>query len=128
MKKTKHYANISKKDLVKSYNAWKYNDNDTVSKPIYVDDNNVPHYRHANNYIPIVLDHYGYKSIDTMDNPVYHNLKYSMNLVDLPKLSDGAKYKITIQIVDDNDVSDDYRSASQFSDGVRHNYSAFNRA
>jgi|TARA_R100001509_G_scaffold2165_1_gene1799 hypothetical protein len=127
MKKTKHYANVSKKDLVKKHNAWKYNDNDTVSKPIYVDDNNVPHYKYDNKYIPIVLDHYGYKTIDTMDNPVYHNLKYNLNLVSLPRLSNGAKYKITVQIVDDNDVDVDYDSAKQFADGVRHNYSAFNQ-
>ena len=128
MKKTKHYANIPKKDLVKKSNAWRYGDDYTVRKPIYIDDNNVPHFRYDNKFIPFVLDHYGYKYIDTADNPVYYNAHSGMNLVDLPRLSDGAKYKITIQIVDDNNVSDDYRSALQFADGVRHNHSAFYRA
>ena len=129
MKKTKHYAKIAKKNLVLSSNAWRYGESQTVSKPVYVDENDVPHYRHDGEYHKIRPDHYGYKYIDLADNPTYYRAFNGMGLVHVPRLSKGVKYKVTLTLVeDDSDSDSDDRkySENEFDNIVDHNGSAYN--
>ena len=131
MKKTKYYAYIPKQLLVKSYNAWKYKTSSTVRKPVYVNDSGVPHYKYDGDFHPVKPNHFGYKYIDLNDNPVYHNGFGNMGLIHFPVL-DGAKYKITLTLVDADDdnadkhVDDIKPSNNRFDDSLIHNYSAFN--
>lgn len=129
MKKTKHYASIAKKNLVLPHNTWRYKDNQTVNKPVYVDENNIPHYRHGGEYHKIRPDHYGYKYIDLADNPVFYNAFHGMGLVSVPMLSDGAKYKVTLTLVEEDDSVNEAgrNSEREFDDSVDHNGSAYNR-
>ena len=131
MKKTKYYAYIPKKQLVKSYNAWQWRTDATVRKPIYVDDSGVPHYKYDGDFHPVKPNHFGYKYIDLNDNPVYHNGFGNLGLIHFPVL-DGAKYKITLTLVDADDdnadrhVDDIMPSNHRFDDSVLHTFSVFN--
>jgi hypothetical protein len=131
MKKTKYYAYIPKKQLVKSYNAWQWKTDATVRKPIYVDDSGVPHFKYDGDFHPIKPNHFGHKYIDLNDNPVYYDGFNGLGLMHFPKL-DGAKYKITLTLVDADDddadihVDDKQPSKDRFDDSVIHTYSAYN--